>query len=734
MGVKMKKKLMALSLIVCCASAYGASVNLGTTEIYSETGYRTNLRNSVSSPYVITAKEIEEKKFTTVSQILASIPKVNVSEGMLPKVDVRGQGFQKARATVQLLVDGIPANMLDTSHMNVPINMVNPKEIERVEVIPGGGAVLYGSGTAGGVINIITKKNKGTHGSIGYQVGSYSNHKFDTSLGTSIDKFDVGIDYSKNKKDGYRDREESDSDYFSGKVTYNINETDNIALKYSGFRNEYLQANVLTERQLKENRKQSGIKGVVKENHKIKKDEFSLIYNNKIGEKNHLNLVAFYQNTELPSESVSDITQESIVRFSRSIAKIEKDLAAGKIKPHEMANTMKNLGMYKGILAGLKAGGKVYSESKSLFKDTKTGIKIKNKFDYAEGSNLILGFGYIDNDMKRDSLMRNLDKNFKTTRTMYDIKISLSKKTYEVFGINTYKYGNFEFTQGLRYENSKYDGKRDYNNIITKINKSVDNVAGTLAVNYLYSPTGNIYAKYERAFTSPAPGQLVDKVRTAPKSQDFKYVVNDLKTEKTNLFEIGWNDYLLNSLVSASVYLSETKDEIGTVFDGNGMTHQNSGFANLNIGKTRRYGFDLKAEQKIDKFRFLESYSFINTKILNNKANKKWEGNKISGVPQHKILLAADYDINDKFSVGASYEYRAASYLENTNKHGKDDTISLFNLRANYKLNENLDIFAGVKNVFDRKYNETVSIAASNVKYYEPAARRNYYAGFSYKF
>lgn len=730
----MKKKLMALSLIVCCASAYGASVDLGTTEIYSETGYKTNLRSSVSSPYIITAKEIEEKKFTTVSQILASIPKVNVSEGILPKVDVRGQGFQKARATVQLLVDGIPSNMLDTSHMNVPVNMINPKEIERIEVIPGGGAVLYGSGTAGGVINIITKKNKGTYGSVGYQAGSYSNHKFDASIGTSIDKFDVGIDYSKNKKDGYRDREESDSDYFSGKVTYNMNETDNITLKYSGFRNEYLQANALTEEQLKENRKQSGVKGVVKEEHKIKKDEFSLTYNNKIGEKNHLNLVAFYQNTELPSETISDGVEMRMKMLGGQKRGIQEALMNPMVPPPVKNKLNKQIADINNELTSLRMGNKVYFYQKSLFKDTKTGIKIKNKFNYAEGSNLILGFGYTDNDMERNSLMKIVNPDYSLRAPIADIKISLSKKTYEVFGINTYRYGNFEFTQGLRYENSKYDGNRKSNDAVTKINKSVDNVAGTLAVNYLYSPTGNIYAKYERAFTSPAPGQLVDKVRVAPGSQDFNYVLNNLKTEKTNLFEIGWNDYLLNSLVSASVYLSETKDEIATVFDGNGMAHQTSGFANLNIGKTRRYGFDLKAEQQIDKFRFLESYSFINTKILSNKENKKWEGNKISGVPQHKLLLAVDYDVTDKFSVGASYEYRAASYLENTNKHGKDDNVSLFNLRANYKFNESLDVFAGVKNVFDRKYNETVSIDTSNTKSYEPAARRNYYAGFSYKF
>ena len=154
----MKKYLMGLSILIFCASAYGEVIDLGEKNIYSETGFEKNLRNSTTSPYIITSKDIETKGYTSVSEILDSVPGVNVQEGLRPAVDVRGQGFQKAKATVQLLVDGVPANMLDTSHMNVPIDVVNINEIERIEVIPGGGAVLYGSGTSGGVINIITKK------------------------------------------------------------------------------------------------------------------------------------------------------------------------------------------------------------------------------------------------------------------------------------------------------------------------------------------------------------------------------------------------------------------------------------------------------------------------------------------------------------------------------------------------------------------------------------------------
>lgn len=156
----MKKYLMGLSILIFCASAYGEVIDLGEKNIYSETGFEKNLRNSTTSPFIITSKDIETKGYTSVSEVLDSVPGVNIQEGLHPAVDVRGQGYQKAKATVQLLVDGVPANMLDTSHMNVPIDVVNINEIERIEVIPGGGAVLYGSGTSGGVINIITKNTR----------------------------------------------------------------------------------------------------------------------------------------------------------------------------------------------------------------------------------------------------------------------------------------------------------------------------------------------------------------------------------------------------------------------------------------------------------------------------------------------------------------------------------------------------------------------------------------------
>ena len=728
----MKKYLMGLSIFIFCASAYGEVINLGEKNIYSETGFEKNLRNSTTSPYIITSKDIEAKGYTSVSEILDSIPGVNIQEGLHPAVDVRGQGFQKAKATVQLLVDGVPANMLDTSHMNVPIDVVNINEIERIEVIPGGGAVLYGSGTSGGVINIITKKYKGKNnirGGIGYQLASFRNNKFDVSVGTSVGNFDFDINYSKNRKYGYRDYDFTNSDYFSGRINYNINKTSNIAFKYSGYRDKYTYPNYLDQKELDENRRQSGLTKEKDEKNKIKKDEFTLTYNTKIGDKNDLNILGFYQKTDIPSESIEDYTSEYKGMLQGQAGKLRKALS----KPGLSADTI--LAMRKklnAILAELGSTKSADLKSFSQFKDTKKAIKIKDKFTYdSVGSNIIIGLGYTDNGMLRVSKTDILTVS-KTDMfgkiAMADTKLDLSKKTFEVYALNTFKVNKFELIQGLRFENSKYDGTRKNKDDILDIKKSKDDWAGSLAVNYLYSDTGNAYVKYERAFTSPAPGQLVDKIEVSPRV--YTYKVNNLKSESTNLFEVGWNDYLFGSLVSADVFYSETKDEIATIFDVGG---HGFGFKNTNIGKTKRYGFDLSAEQKFEKFTFKESYSFIETKILKDNSNS-FEGKHIADVPKHKLVFSVDYDITSKFTVGADYEYRAAAFIDNANKYGKDKAKSVFNLRANYKITNSLNVYAGINNIFGAKYYNSVRANGKGEKFYDPAPKINYYAGFKYKF
>jgi len=107
---------------------------------------------------VVTAGDIRETGPTSISEALARIPGVSKS-GDSPwsgDVNIRGLG----RDSVVVLVDGVRLNM--TTDINGRLGVVNQNDIERIEVLKGPISALYGSGSTGGVVNIITKKGKFT--------------------------------------------------------------------------------------------------------------------------------------------------------------------------------------------------------------------------------------------------------------------------------------------------------------------------------------------------------------------------------------------------------------------------------------------------------------------------------------------------------------------------------------------------------------------------------------------
>ena len=113
---------------------------------------------SVRNVIYVDEKELKNKGYQSLEQALEHQPFINfVDTGFGRNIDIRGQGKDANRA-VKVFLNRVPLNSLDTTSGVAAFNSVNLEDIELIEVIPGGGAVLYGSGTRGGVVNIITKK------------------------------------------------------------------------------------------------------------------------------------------------------------------------------------------------------------------------------------------------------------------------------------------------------------------------------------------------------------------------------------------------------------------------------------------------------------------------------------------------------------------------------------------------------------------------------------------------
>ena len=663
----MLKKLAILSFIVVGMMAFGDdndTFNVKLEEsVVTATGFDDVQSNQIKNTTIVTAQDIHNKGYNTIEEILKRTPGVNfVNNGFGYIVDVRGQGVQGAAKNVKVLVDGSPLNILDMSHAILPLNSISVEDIEKIEIINGGGTVLYGGGTAGGVINVITKKTQEepVKNKVYYQNSSFDTNKL--GFGTSIkfaDNFLLDLGYENINGNGYRRGDKRDGENLRGGFTYNIADNQTLRFKATRYKEESKESDGITKTQLNNDRKQAGTTLTESD---LDRTEYSLNYEIKPTDNLTFSLLGYNQKT------IRDYNQEA-------------------------------------------PAGRMTHKTDGQFKDRKTGVDLKGKYNYGSG-NVIFGYEYIKNSSNRSSYGAMYMRNRRLFPTS-TVDIDLQKNTHSAFIQGRHSFTDkFEGTLGYRYEHADYDIHRtDGRNVINKNTKKSNNAYET-GLNFKYSDTGNVYAKYERGYRSPSPTEMVDKSITRG------YVLNNLKSEKYDTYEIGIKDMIGPSFVSLTGFYTNKNDEI--LIDmpsGHGLN-----WTYKNLQKTERKGVELFAEQYFGTFRVNESVSYVDAKISKGADKNK----KIPYVSKTKATLGANYEVLTGLNLTADLNYFSNSVDGN---YEKIKGYSTTDLGVSYAHKTGLGVQAGVKNVFGKKY-----YRYKNGDSYIPEAERTYYVGVSYNF
>ena len=140
---------------------------LMSMEVTSVSGRATKISHTASAIHVVTAEDIRRSGATSIPEALRMVPGLHVAQitDNLWTISSRGLGFRYANK-LQVLVDGrslyTPANGgVDWNVHNMMLD-----DIERIEVIRGPGASLWGGNAFNGVINIITRHSRDTQGGL----------------------------------------------------------------------------------------------------------------------------------------------------------------------------------------------------------------------------------------------------------------------------------------------------------------------------------------------------------------------------------------------------------------------------------------------------------------------------------------------------------------------------------------------------------------------------------------
>ena len=167
-----------------------------------------------ASTSIIAREDIERSPESTLTDIISRAAGVQTSSlygnvnGVGTTVDVRGFGVTGASNTL-ILINGRRLNDWDLPGFD--LSTIAKESVERIEITRGNsGAVLYGDGAVGGVINIVTRGGAAvpTQARIDGGIGSFATRVENITASGSSGPFSAFINGNNFDSDGYRDNNE----------------------------------------------------------------------------------------------------------------------------------------------------------------------------------------------------------------------------------------------------------------------------------------------------------------------------------------------------------------------------------------------------------------------------------------------------------------------------------------------------------------------------------------------
>jgi len=141
--------------------------SLSSIEITSVSRKEQTLIEATAAIFVITSEDIRRSGMSNIAELLRTVPGLDVAEIDANKWSVTTRGFgERYPDKTLVLLDGRTLYSPLTSGVTWDVQETMLEDIERIEVIRGPGATLWGANAVNGVVNIITKTAKNTQGAL----------------------------------------------------------------------------------------------------------------------------------------------------------------------------------------------------------------------------------------------------------------------------------------------------------------------------------------------------------------------------------------------------------------------------------------------------------------------------------------------------------------------------------------------------------------------------------------
>ena len=256
-----------------------------------------------------------------------------------------------------------------------------------------------------------------------------------------------------------------------------------------------------------------------------------------------------------------------------------------------------------------------------------------------------------------------------------------------------------------------------------------DRFTPAVGLNYNPSKAVNTYVSYNEGMRAPTPVELTCANPAAPCPLPSAFISDPpLQAVIAKTVELGGRGMLsANTSWSAAIYRTNLYNDIQLVTTSpTGVT----GFF-TNIPETRHQGVELNLQQRLGPVTLYAAYAYVDATYQstftlpspdNSTANASGNiqvqpGDHIPNIPRNNFKLRADWQATPKLSVDGILVYSSSRYAlgdeNNLDPNGLLPGYTIFNFDGRYQASDQLQFFARIVNLFDRKY-QTAGILGQN--------------------
>lgn len=207
-------------------NVYGQRDGYRAESTVTATKTETGLRDVPQAITVVTQEAIRDQAMNSLTDVLRLVPGVGVAQGEGHR---DAPIFRGNTSTSDMFVDGIRD---DVQYIRDLYN------VERVEVLKGPNAMIFGRGGVGGIINRVSKQADGdTHRGLSLQVGDWNRRRAVVDIGEPVgDEASVRVTGLYEDSESFRDGFELERSGINPTVNFAAGEATRVTLGYEYFR------------------------------------------------------------------------------------------------------------------------------------------------------------------------------------------------------------------------------------------------------------------------------------------------------------------------------------------------------------------------------------------------------------------------------------------------------------------------------------------------------------------